>query len=336
MKQELKTKRLRVYIPLSLVVLLVLAGCWYWYRDYSSYITTDDAHVDADNVNIGSKILGRIAALYKDEGEYVRQGDLMAVLDSSDLIAQKNQASALKSQALANLSQTEVKYNSDQKGIRILEINLEKAADDLDRAKKQSEGGVITSEQFSHISKAYETAEAQLDAAKTQLLVSKSMINSAMAAAEVSGAQVKVLETQIKNTKLFSPDDGMVSKRWLLPGDIVQPGQSVFTVTKSKNLWVVAFLEETKMAEIHLGQRVRFSIDAFPGVRFEGKVFLTGSTTASVFSLIPANNASGNFTKVTQRIPVRISIDSANGNSDMSKYNILSGMSAIVKIVRGK
>jgi membrane fusion protein, multidrug efflux system len=334
MKPELNKSRLKVYIPLAAVVVLVLAGCWYWYRDYTSYITSDDAHVDAENVSIGSKMLGRIAAVYADEGDQVKAGALLAVLDSTDLVAQRNQAKALWTQSLANLSQTEVKYDSDQKGIRVLEINLERASDDLDRAKKQSEGGVITAEQFSHTKKGYETAVAQLDAAKTQLLVSKSMINSAKAAAETSEAQVRVLDTQLNNTRLYSPDDGVISKRWLLPGDVAQPGQAVFTLTKSKSLWVVAFLEETSMYEIHVGQKVKFTIDAFPSVRFEGKVFLVGSTTASVFSLIPANNASGNFTKVTQRVPVRISIESADSGNDLSSYNILSGMSVVVKIYR--
>jgi membrane fusion protein, multidrug efflux system len=334
MKPKSNTKRLKVYIPLALVVLLVLAGCWYWYRDYSHYITTDDAHVDADNVSIGSKILGRLTAVYVNEGDTVKQGALLAVLDSSDLVAQRNQSLALRAQSIANLSQSQVKYSSDQKGIRVLEINLERAADDLERAQKQSEGGVITSEQFSHIQKNYETAVAQLDAAKTQLLVSRAMISSARAATEASEAQVKVLDAQLKNTRLYAPEEGVISKRWLLPGDVAQPGQSVFTLTISKNLWVVAFLEETKMYEIHTGQPVKFSIDAFPGVRFEGKIFLVGSTTASVFSLIPASNAAGNFTKVTQRIPIRISIDHADNNRDLSSFSILSGMSAVVKIIR--
>jgi membrane fusion protein (multidrug efflux system) len=334
MKPELKKRRLRIYIPLALVVLLILAGALYWYRDYSSYITTDDAHVDADNVSIGSKMLGRISALLFNEGDIIKAGSLLAVLDSSDLVAQRNQALALRAQALANLAQTEVKYSSDQKGIKVLEINLERASDDLERARAQSEGGVITDEQFSHIQKAYETASAQLDAAKTQLLVSKSMISSASAAAETSNMQVRVLDTQLKNTRLYAPADGVISKQWLLPGDVVQPSQSVFTLTLSNNLWVSAFLEETKISEIHPGQNVRFSIDAFPGVKFEGKVFLIGSTTASVFSLIPANNASGNFTKVTQRIPVRISIDRTDNGDDISTYNIKSGMSAVIKISR--
>jgi membrane fusion protein (multidrug efflux system) len=204
----------------------------------------------------------------------------------------------------------------------------------MKRAKSQSEGGVITNEQFDHIKKAFETASAQLDAAKAMLLVSKSMISSASASVETSNAQIKVLDAQLKNTRLYAPADGVIAKRWLLSGDVAQPGQSVFTITMSKNLWVIAYLEETKISEIHTGQQVKFTIDAFSDVKFRGKVFLIGSSTASVFSLIPANNAAGNFTKVTQRIPIRISIDSADNNKEISSFNILSGMSAIVKIIK--
>jgi membrane fusion protein, multidrug efflux system len=334
MKEESKNKRLRVYIPLAIVIIIVLTGAWYWYRDYSMYITSDDAHVDADNVSVGSKIIGRISSVYAREGDLVKQGTLLADLDSTDLVAQRNQSIALKMQAQSNLLQSEAKYNSDQKSIRVLEINLDKASEDLARAKKQSEGGVITTEQFDHIKKAFETASAQLEASKAQLLVSKSMIASSSASVETSNAQVKVYDSQLKNTRLYAPADGVVARRWLLPGDVVQPSQSVFTITMSKNLWIVAYLEETKISEIHEGQNVKFTIDAFPDVKFSGKVFLVGSSTASVFSLIPANNASGNFTKVTQRIPIRISIDSADNKKEISSFNILSGMSAVVKIIK--
>ena len=334
MKQDSNKNKARIYIPLGIVILAVLTGLWYWYRDYSKYITSDDAHVDADNITISSKILGRISAIYAQEGDIVQKGKLLAEIDSSDLIAQKNQALALRTQAIANKSQAEIKYNSDQKSLKVVEINLDRASEDMERASKQSAGGVITEEQFDHIEKAYEAAAAQLDASKALLTVSRSQINSASAAVETTDAQINVLETQLKNTKLYSPSDGVISKRWLLPGDIIQPSQSVFTLTNNFDKWVVAYLEETKISGIYTGQKVRFTIDAFPHIKFYGKIFLVGSSTASVFSLIPANNASGNFTKVTQRIPVRISIDSIEDGKEIGSYNILSGMSAVVKITR--
>jgi len=334
MKQDQKKNKIKVYLPIFIVVLVILSGAYYWFRDYKTYITTDDAHVEADNITIGSKILGRIAALHAVESEQVTQGQLLVELDSSDLIAQRNQSLALRAQAKASLSQAEIKYSSDQKSIRVQEINVEKSEEDLVRAKEQYSGGVITQEQFDHIRKANESAAALLDAAKAQLNVSRSLITSASAAVETADAQVNVLETQLKNTRLYAPASGVIAKRWLMPGDIVQPGQSVFTLTDGKSLWVVSYLEETKIDEIFIGQDVRFSIDAYAHKKFYGKVFLIGSSTANVFSLIPANNASGNFTKVTQRVPVKISIERAENGEEIGSYKFLPGMSAVVKFIR--
>ena len=334
MAQNPKKNKVKVYIPLGIVIIAVLVGAWYWYRDYSRYITSDDARIDADNVTIGSKMLGRIVAVYAQEGDVVAKGKLLAELDSSDLIAQRNQAIALREQALTNLGQSNAKFVSDQQSLKVVEINLERAKEDLDRAKKQSEGGVITDEQYDHIKKTYEAASAQVDATKALIAVSKSQISSASAAVETANAQTKVLDTQLKNTRLWSPGNGVIAKRWLLPGDVIQPGQSAFTLTDDSRKWVISYLEETKISEIKNGQDVKITIDAFPNVKFYGKVFLTGTSTASVFSLIPASNASGNFTKVTQRIPVRISIDSASNGKDISSFNILPGMSAVIKITR--
>jgi membrane fusion protein (multidrug efflux system) len=196
------------------------------------------------------------------------------------------------------------------------------------------EGGVITEEQYDHITKAYEAASAQAEASKALIAVSKSQISSASAAVETTNAQIKVIDTQLKNTRLLSPANGVIAKRWLLPGDVIQPGQSAFTLTDDSKKWVICYLEETKIHGVQDGQDVKFKIDAFPHVKFYGKVFLTGTSTASVFSLIPASNASGNFTKVTQRIPVRISIDTADNGKDISSFNILPGMSAVIKITR--
>ena len=334
MKQDSKKSKLKVYLPLFIVIAIVLSGAYYWFRDFRTYITTDDAHIEADNITIGSKILGRIAAIHAAESDEVSRGFLLVELDSSDLIAQRNQSQALINQAQASHFQSEVKYSSDQKSIRVLEINLEKAQEDLARATEQYSGGVITQEQYEHIKKASESASAQLDAAKAQLNVSKSLISSATAAIETATAQVNVIETQLKNTRLYAPASGVIAKRWLMPGDIVQPGQSVFTLTDGKGEWVISFLEETKINEIYVGQDVRITIDAIPHTRFYGKVFLVGSSTANVFSLIPANNASGNFTKVTQRVPVKISIDRTGDGSDISSYRFMPGMSVVVKFIR--
>ncbi len=332
-KKEVKKSKARIFIPLIIVVLVVITAGWFWYDDFRKYITSDDAFIDADRVAISSKILGRINVLYVQEGDSVKKGQLLAELDSLELKAQKSQSYAAKDQAYALKDQAEAKLLLDQESVSVQEINFEKASDDYNRAKTQFDGGVITKENLEHAQKTYESEKAKLDAAKTQLTVSKTMIMSAQTGIENAAAQINLIETQLGNCRLYSPFDGVVSKRWLLAGDVAQPGQSIFTLTNNKNLWITIYLEETNVADIHLNQQVKFTIDAFPGVTFTGNLFSIGTNTASQFSLIPPNNASGNFTKVTQRIPVKISIKSCDKGT-LSSYNLLAGMSVVTKIIK--
>ena len=200
--EKKEKKKGKMLIPLIAVIAIVESAGVYYYYQYSTYITTDDAHVDSENVAVSSKILGRVSHLYTNEGDTVKQGMLLAELDSADLIAQRNQFIAQKDQALANQLQAEAKYKYDQDNIKVLEVNCSRAFDDLSRAKSQIAGEVISKEQFDHIQKNHETAKAQLEAAKTQLNVSKAQINSAVATVESAKAQIAVISTQLNNTKL--------------------------------------------------------------------------------------------------------------------------------------
>jgi len=322
------------YIPLVIVIALVLTGGTYWYIGYSKYIKTDDALVTSDIVTVSPKIMGRIIKIYAQEGDSVKQGELLAELDSADLMAQKQQVLSGKVQSQAGKAQAEAKYEFDLKNIDIQKINVERAQEDFDRAKTQYSGGVQTKEQFEHMKKALETAQAQFAAAQAQVSVSKTLIKSAEVSVSASQTQIELINTQLKNTRMFAPVDGIVAKRWLLPGDIANPGQSIYTINNNSKFWVTVYLEETNMAELHLGQSAIFTLDTYPDVTFTGKIFLLGSTTASQFSLIPASNASGNFTKVTQRVPIKISIDSVEGGAKVNSYRLMTGMSAVVKIER--
>ena len=329
-----KKKNLKVYIPLMLVVLLVLTGGIMWYRDYSKYYSTDDSHVESDNVSVSPKIMGRIKQVYVQEGDSVVAGQLLAELDSTDLYAQKLQAIAAKAQTEAAKAQAEAKLSYDEQNVKVQEVSLSRAQEDFTRAKAQFAGDVITKEQFDHSKKSFETAQAQLNAAMSQLQVSRSQIVSAAKAVESSNAQINVIKTNMGNTKLFAPIGGIVAKRWLLAGDIVQPGQSIYTINNNSKFWIIVYLEETKVGRLHIGQNAKFDIDAFPDVTFNGKIFSIATSTASQFSLIPANNASGNFTKVTQRVPIKISIDGTNGKEPLSSFHFMSGMSSEVKIIK--
>ena len=141
--------------------------------------------------------------------------------------------------------------------------------------------------------------------------------------------------TATENYRIVSPVDGLIAKQWVVPGDLLQPGENIFTLNEGKELWVAVYLQETKFNEIRMGQSALFTLDAYPGLTFYGKIFYIGANAASEFSLIPPDNASGNYTKVAQRIPLRISIDRVEGKEKLkANLRLLSGMSANVKIIK--
>ncbi len=297
-------QRKRFILPMLILILACGAIAVYWFVYLRGYVSTDDAYIDSDPVTLSSKILGRISQLTVDEGDSVNSGQLLIQLDDSDLKAQKAQAEA-------NLSLAE-------QNVPLAEINLQKAQDDFDRSSIQYKDNIISQEQFDHAKKALETARAQSNVARAQVASSR--------------AQIDVIDTQLKNTQIISSINGIVAKKWLMPGDIAQAGQPIFTIYDLENTWVTANFEETKLSLIHPNDVVDVSVDAYPDLHFEGKVILIGAAAASQFSLIPPNNASGNFTKVTQRVPIKISLNKTSLNLGQDKLILLPGMSAEVRI----
>jgi membrane fusion protein (multidrug efflux system) len=211
---------------------------------------------------------------------------------------------------------------------------MERAQGDYERAKKQFGGNVISTEQYEHAQKSYEAEKAKYDASSAQLDLSRSQINAAQAGIKSAEAQIDVTTTQLNNTKIYAPTRAVVSKKWLLKGDIAQPGQTILSLTLDEPCWVAIYIEETSLSRVHIGQSGKFSVDAYPGVNFLGHISYIGASTAAQFSLIPPNNASGNYTKVTQRVLLKMNIDKTRDGAPLEKYRLLPGMSAVVKIVK--
>jgi len=296
-------RRRSVVLPLLLLVVLGLAGAGYWYVRVRGVITTDDAYVDGDRVSVSTKMLGRVVELGADEGDTVAEGQLLVRLDDADLRAQEGQAQA--SLALA------------RENVQLSAVEVQRAKDDFDRAATQLRGKVIPQEQYDH--------------AKTALDMADARQRIAMAQVQTARAQLQVLETQLANTRVTAPLTGVVARRWVLPGDVVQAGQPIFAIYDLADLWVTANFEETKIGRIHAGDSVAIRVDAYPARELTGAVRWIGAAAASQFSLIPPNNASGNFTKVTQRVPVRIAIDrSAPGAG--GPVTLVPGLSVEVSI----
>ncbi|MGA7161802.1 MAG: HlyD family secretion protein [Bacteroidota bacterium] len=297
-------RNFKIVIPLFIVVFGIAFVTWQYYINTRDFISTDDAYIDGNRVSISSKMLGRIDQLLVDEADTVREGEVLVKLDDSDLRAQEDQAKA--SLALA------------QENISLAEVNLDKAQTDFLRDSTQFKGNIIPKEQFDHSKSEYESAKARSSIAKAQAFAAKT--------------QLGIIETQLQNTIITSPMNGIVSKRWALAGDVVQPGESIFSVYDLKNIWVTANLEETSLEALRSSDKVEITVDSYPDIKFSGSVFQIGSNTASQFSLIPPNNASGNFTKVTQRVPVKISIERTAAAGSQRHIDLLPGMSVEIKV----
>jgi len=292
-------KRKRVIVPLFLMIVTITAGGWMWYMQRSASIATDDAYVEAYRSTISSKVPGRIVLLKGDEGDTVVKGDTLVRLDDSDLRAQLQKAEA----SLRFLTRS----------VEISSVNKAKALDDYIRIEKQFKSQVVSQEQYSHAENARKLAEAQLDKDDAQIATAQ--------------ADLLIVKTQLGAMVITAPFSGVIAKRWVLAQDVVQPGQAIFSMFDNKHVWITANYEETKLRAIAPGRRVRISIDAYPGVEIAGSVESIGRSTVSQFSLIPASNAAGNFTKITQRVPVKIAIASAAPG-----ISLLPGLSAYTRI----
>jgi membrane fusion protein, multidrug efflux system len=292
-------KRKRVILPLSLLIVALVAAGWIWYMQRFTYISTDDAYVEADRATISSKIPGRIANLYVDEGDTVHKGDTLVIMDDADIRAQQ-----LKAEASLHFTTRDVDIQT---------INKAKAADDFIRAEKQFQSHIVSVEQYSHAENARKMAEAQSDMAFAKILTAK--------------ADLAIIKTQIDNAVITAPFSGIVAKRWALASDVVSPGQAIFSMFDNKHIWITANFEETKLHSICKGLRTKIYLDAYPGIAIDGKVESIGRSTASQFALIPSSNASGNFTKIVQRIPIKISF-----NAYPAGILALPGLSSTVRI----
>jgi membrane fusion protein (multidrug efflux system) len=292
-------KRKRVIIPLFLLLVGVIAGVVLWYMHKYSSIATDDAFIEAYRATISSKVLGRIVALTGDEGDTVRQGDTLVKLDDSDLRSQ--------------LAKAEASLRLITRNIEVSSVNKAKAVDDYTRTEKQFASQIVSQEQYNHAASARKLAEAQTDRDQAQIATAQ--------------ADLAIIQTQIANTVVTAPFSGVIAKRWALAQDVVSPGQAIFSMFDNKHVWVTANYEETKLRAIRRGMRVQISIDAFPGAALAGKVESIGRSTVSQFSLIPPGNAAGNFTKITQRVGVKIAIEPGPAS-----VSLLPGLSAYVRI----
>lgn len=348
-----KRRRIAVVFLSVVLVVAITAGYWYW-RQAQLYVKTDDAKVAGDIVDISPKVAGRLDKLLVAEGDQVKAGQLLARLDDSQYRIALNQAQAALEQAKANLARLPDDQRSALAAVdrasqgvaaaqaqqKTAEIALNDAKRVLDENEMLYAAGAISKEAIESTRNAYAKAQAALDSARANTLSAQSGLADAQAKLDafnnssIQSAQAQLKQAQaaydtarlnLDNTRIIAPVSGTVVRIPVQVGENLSIGQVLVTVSNLRDTWVAANIEEKKFGRIKVGQRVDVTIDAYPGVVFKGRVSELGGATQSTFSLIPTENTTGNYTKVTQYLPVKIRVEKRG-------YTLKPGMSAYVKI----
>ncbi|MFA6231168.1 MAG: efflux RND transporter periplasmic adaptor subunit [Rhodanobacter sp.] len=320
---------------LGVVVLLAIAGWALWYYlDGRWYEGTDDAYVNGNVVQITPQIAGTVVSIGADDGDLVHAGDPLVQLDPSD-------ADVALSEARANLALTVRKVrglyssvNGAQADVAARKTAVDKARADYNRRVALAKSGAISAEELSHASDALTTAESGLIAAQQQYQTSKVLVDDTVVAShpdvQVAAAKLRAAFLDDARATLVAPVDGYVAKRSVQVGQRVMPGAPLMAVVPLHGVWIDANFKETQLTQMRIGQPVEIDSDVYGGkVAYKGKVESLGIGTGSAFSLLPAQNATGNWIKIVQRIPVRIVFTDPD---QLKKHPLRLGMSLNVDV----
>lgn len=335
MSQKMINKKKLIGIA-GLVAAVVLCGGLWWWINYAGIVSTDDARVKGTIIAVSSRVSAQVDEVLVKEGDEVQAGQIIARLDSKELQAQVEQASANLTAAQAKLAG--IKAGNRPQQIAQAEAGAEQAAANLENAQKIYERsetlyneGAISAQQLDAARTALSVAQAQYHAAGQSVSLTAEGarpedIQAAAAQVEQAAAALKNAELQLNNTVIKAPIAGVVAVKSVDAGESISVGQALVNIANLNDVWVAANIDETNVGKMRVGQTVEFSIDAYPGRKFSGEVSEIGAATGSQFALLPTENTSGNYTKVTQKLPIKIKV---NANDP---YTLKPGMSAIVNV----
>ena len=317
-----------------LAAAVTAAAAWSAYRwwDYTRiWVKTDNAYVAAHIHQVSSRVAGTVSEVLIEENQVVTAGQLLARLDARDFEVKRQQALALLAQARAQVQPAQARIAQAQSDVTREQVRATKAQQDLERAKQLSQGGnaAISQQEFDTAQALADGALAGLQSAKSALQAAEAGIGIAEAQVKVAEANVKEAELQLSYTDIHAPTAGRIGKKNLESGNRVQPGQALLALVQP-NVWVVANFKETQLALMKPGQPVRLWVDAFPGREVTGRVESLAPASGAQFALLPPDNATGNFTKIVQRVPVKIVFD--NQSASDPEGRLVPGLSAIVEV----
>ncbi|MBH5397211.1 HlyD family secretion protein [Bradyrhizobium sp. CNPSo 4010] len=320
-----------------------VAAYWPRWTGAYRYQSTDDAYVAGDVTPLAAKVSGYVKSVAVDDYQHVRRGDLVVEIDPSDFQAQLDLAEANVAAANAAQAQIASRRAIQLTLIRQAEANIRASQAELARASAEARRQTsLLQTQIAGTEQRVEQANAEALKAEAAVLLNRAQLDQQtallsqldveekqlMAQTAAAHAQADLARNNLGYTRILSPSDGMVAARQVRPGQFIGVGNQVITVVPLPNVWVIANLKETQMARVRAGNTARVTVDAFPSLVMKGRVESWSPATGSTFALLPPDNATGNFTKVVQRVPVKITLapDPALGSL------IRPGMSVIATI----
>ncbi|MXV14365.1 HlyD family secretion protein [Hufsiella ginkgonis] len=338
-------KKSNKVIPIVLGIVLLI-GAVFGVREYiymTKHVDTDDAQIDGDISPVVARVGGYVDSILFEENQQVTSGQLLVKLDKRDYAIKLEQAEAASRGASANIGVSQSQISATAANSVTAKANIEKAkirvwkaGKDFERYSNLVKDGSITQQQFEQARAEKESADADLKAAEDQYKAALEQVSTTRSQLAVTNtgvdqkqADIDYARLQLSYTDIVSPTTGIVSKKNVQKGQLVQAGQTLFSVVHNSSLYITANFKETQLEKLKEGEKVEVKIDAFPDEKVEGEVYNFSPATGAKFALLPPDNATGNFVKVVQRVPVKIKL---KGGKDLMA-RLRPGMSVKVSVL---
>ncbi|WP_454124809.1 multidrug efflux MFS transporter periplasmic adaptor subunit EmrA [Kosakonia sp. Marseille-Q7440] len=331
-KKRGKRKGLLLLLTLLFVVIAVAYGI-YWFLVLRHFEETDDAYVAGNQVQIMSQVSGSVTKVWADNTDFVQKGDVLVTLDETDARQAFEKAQTQLATSVRQTRQSIINSKQLQASVELKKTALAQAQSDLNRRVPLGSANLIGREELQHARDAVASAQAALDVAVQQYNANQAIVLDTpleeQPAVKQAATEVRNSWLALQRTKIVSPLTGYVSRRAVQPGAQISVTTPLMAVVPATNLWVDANFKETQLAHMRIGQSATIISDFYGDeVEYKGKVVGLDMGTGSAFSLLPAQNATGNWIKVVQRLPVRVELDA----QQLSDHPLRIGLSTTVKV----
>ena len=327
-------KRKVMLLALAVVVLLAIAGVWAYHEFIGRFNeSTDDAYVNGNVVEITPLVTGTVVSIGADDGDLVQEGQVLVNFDPNDAEVGLQSAKAKLARTVRQVRGLYSNVDGMKAQVNAQQAEVQKAQDNYNRRKNLAQGGAISQEELSHARDDLTSAQNALANAKQQLKTTSALVDDTVVSShpDVMSAAADLRQAYLTNARstLIAPVTGYVAKRTVQLGQRVQPGTALMAVIPLDQLWIDANFKETQLRDMRIGQPVDIEADIYGSdVKYNGTVDSLGAGTGSAFALLPAQNATGNWIKIVQRVPVRIHINA----EELAKHPLRVGLSTNVEV----